>query len=59
MVFDKPVGTWKVGTLVVIVPALIGGWYLVRKRVIEVAREREGFTGQQSVVANRPTDPKD
>jgi L-asparagine permease len=41
MVFDRPIGTWTIGTLVIIVPALIGGWYLVRKQVIEVAQERE------------------
>jgi L-asparagine permease len=57
MVFDKPVGTWTVGTLVVIIPALIGGWYLVRNRVTEIAEEREGYTGELPVVANRPVDP--
>jgi L-asparagine permease len=41
MVFDRPIGTWTIGTLVIIVPALIGGWYLVRKQVIEIAQERE------------------
>jgi L-asparagine permease len=41
MVFDRPIGTWTIGTLVIIIPALIGGWYLVRKQVIEIAQERE------------------
>ena len=41
MVFDRPIGTWTIGTLVIIIPALIGGWYLVRKQVLEVAQERE------------------
>ncbi|MDT5303688.1 MAG: L-asparagine permease [Mycobacterium sp.] len=54
MAFDAPIGTWTVGTLVVIIPMLIGGWYLVRKRVMAVARERIGFTGQFPVVANPP-----
>jgi L-asparagine permease len=40
MVFDRPIGTWTIGTLVIIVPALIGGWYLVRKQVTEIAQER-------------------
>jgi L-asparagine permease len=54
MAFDPPVGTWTVATLIVIIPALIAGWYAVRGRVLAVAREREGFTGQFPVVANRP-----
>ncbi len=54
MAFDKPVGTWTVGTLVVIIPALIIGWYAVRGRVLEIAKQRQGFTGQFPVVANPP-----
>lgn len=57
MVFDRPIGTWTVGSLVVIIPALIGGWYLVRNQVAAIAAEREGYTGEFPVVANRPTDP--
>jgi L-asparagine permease len=58
MALDPPIGTWTVASLVIIIPALIVGWYLVRGRVMEVAREREGFTGQFPVVANRPL-PRD
>jgi L-asparagine permease len=54
MAFDPPIGTWTVATLVVIIPALIVGWFAVRGRVLAVAREREGFTGNYPVVANRP-----
>jgi L-asparagine permease len=54
MAFDPPIGTWTVASLVVIIPALVIGWFAVRSRVLEVAREREGFTGQFPVVANRP-----
>jgi len=36
---------WNLVALVVIVPALVGGWYAVRGRVLEMARERVGFTG--------------
>jgi L-asparagine permease len=54
MAFDPPIGTWTVATLVVIIPALIVGWYTVRGRVLEIAREREGFTGSFPVVANPP-----
>jgi L-asparagine permease len=58
MALDPPIGTWTVASLVIIIPALIVGWYAVRGRVLEVARERQGFTGQFPVVANRPL-PRD
>ena len=45
MAFDVPIGSWTVGTLIVIIPALIAGWYLVRKRVMEIARQRDGSSG--------------
>lgn len=59
MAFDHPIGTWTVGTLVVIIPALIGGWYLVRNRVLAVAQERTGHTGEHPVIAERPLPPKE
>ncbi|GAA4383307.1 amino acid permease [Tsukamurella soli] len=58
MAFDHPIGTWTVATLVVLIPMLIGGWYLVRGRVLAEARVREGYTGGFPVVANRPVDPE-
>ena len=57
MALDPPIGTWTVATLVVIIPALIIGWYAVRGRVLAMAQEREGFTGQFPVVANPPPPP--
>jgi len=54
MAFDKPAGTWTVATLVIIIPALILGWYAARGRVLEIAKQRQGFTGQFPVVANPP-----
>ncbi|MEV0245208.1 amino acid permease [Nocardia sp. NPDC050712] len=54
MAFDTPIGTWTVGALVVIVPALIIGWFAARKRVMAIAEQREGNTGQFPVVANLP-----
>jgi L-asparagine permease len=45
---------WNAIALLVIVPALIGGWYAVRGRVLAVAMEREGFTGNYPVVAETP-----
>ena len=52
--FDYPVGTWTVGSLVIIVPLLVLGWFLCRDRIIEIAQERDGFTGQFPVVTRRP-----
>ncbi|WP_242669968.1 amino acid permease [Mycobacterium decipiens] len=54
MAFDAPIGTWTLATLVVVTPALVAGWYVVRKRVRAVANERLGFTGPFPVVANVP-----
>ena len=45
MLFDYPIGTYTIGTLVIIFPALIGGWYLVRHRVMAIAAEREALHG--------------
>jgi L-asparagine permease len=59
MAFDAPIGTWTVATLVVLVPALIGGWYLVRNRVMAIASERMGYTGEFPVVANPPAEPEE
>lgn len=55
MAFDKPIGTWTIGLLVVIIPALVIGWYRVRGRVLEIAEQRKGFTGTFPVIADRPT----
>lgn len=45
---------WNLVALVVIVPAPVGGWYAVRRRVLEMARERVGITGNYPVVAETP-----
>lgn len=37
MLFDKAQGPWLLGALLVAVPALIGGWFLVRHRVWALA----------------------
>lgn len=39
MAFDKQTGTWTIATVVVMVPALSAGWFLVRNRVSAVASE--------------------
>ena len=59
MLFDYPIGTYTIGTLVIIIPALIGGWFLVRNRVLAIAREREALHGGAPVVASRPVEPED
>jgi L-asparagine permease len=45
---------WNAIAIVVIVPILIGGWYAVRGRVLEMAQERVGFTGNYPVIAETP-----
>lgn len=54
MAFNRPIGTWTVASLIVLIPALIGGWFLVRDRVLRIAQERIGYTGPLPVVANPP-----
>ncbi|MEV6134736.1 amino acid permease [Nocardia sp. NPDC051990] len=51
---DYPVGTWTVASLVVLIPALIIGWFAARKRVFAIAAMRKGYTGEFPVVANIP-----
>lgn len=38
MALDYPAGTWTVGSLIIIVPALVAGWYLLRNRIHELAK---------------------
>ena len=52
MGFNYPIGTWTIVSLLAVIPALIGGWFLVRARVLAVAQEREGHTGEFPVIAN-------
>jgi L-asparagine permease len=39
MFVDKTYGPWMLGALVIGVPALVGGWYLVRNRVTAAAEQ--------------------
>jgi L-asparagine permease len=50
MFFDKEFGPWMLGAVVIGIPGLIGGWYLVRHRVTAVAQGTDG-------PASPPTDP--
>jgi len=54
MAFDYPIGTWTIASLMLLVPLLIAGWFLVRERVLEIAEVRLGYTGEHPVIANLP-----
>ncbi|GAA1693752.1 amino acid permease [Microbacterium sediminicola] len=54
MAFDYPVGTFTVGSLVIIIPLLIVGWFFFRGRILEAARARESITGEYPVAAPVP-----
>ena len=41
MAFDSPVGTWTVASIIVIVPALMLGWYASRGRIADIAAARD------------------
>ncbi len=40
MAFDYPVGTMTIASLLIIIPVLIIGWYLMRDRIHRLAQER-------------------
>ena len=45
MAIDYPVGSWTLGlVVVVVVPALVIGWFVVRDRVMEISRTRDSYT---------------
>ncbi|MFF3566712.1 amino acid permease [Nocardia jiangxiensis] len=44
---------------VIVLPLLIGGWFLARKRVLELATARVGYTGQFPVLAERPMENRE
>ena len=52
--FDYPVGTWTVASLAVFIPLLVAGWFACRNRILAIAEERLGFTGELPVLAKRP-----
>lgn len=45
MAFDKQTGAWTIGTVVVVIPALGAGWFLVRNRVAALASLRADQNG--------------
>ncbi|GAA1496287.1 amino acid permease [Paeniglutamicibacter kerguelensis] len=52
MAFDSPVGTWTVASIIVIIPALMLGWYLSRGRINEIAAARHESAGAPSASAH-------
>ena len=50
MLFDYPTGTWTVGTLVIIIPLLIGGWFLAKPRIMQLKELRT--TGVVTTIMN-------
>ena len=46
-------GRWVLASLVVLVPALVVGWFAVRRRIHAAAQAREGYTGTFPVIAAR------
>ena len=49
--FDYPVGTYTIGSLVILVPMLVLGWFLARGRITTIAEQRAGITGEFPLVA--------
>lgn len=45
MAFDYPIGTYTVASLLVIVPALVVGWYLARDRIAAIAQANAAGRG--------------
>lgn len=46
-------GRWVLASLVLLIPALVIGWFAARGKIADAARAREGFTGVLPVVAGR------
>jgi L-asparagine permease len=49
-------GRWTLSLLVIIIPLLILGWFLQRRRIMEAAAIREGYTGASPVLAKSLSD---
>ncbi|NVM99854.1 amino acid permease [Arthrobacter sp. SDTb3-6] len=47
-------GRWVLGSLTILIPLLIGGWYAARDNIHAAALKREGHTGAFPVIARRP-----
>ncbi|AZG47623.1 amino acid permease [Gordonia insulae] len=45
---------WNLIAIVVLVPLLVGGWYAVRGKVMTMAAQRQGYTGEYPVIPQPP-----
>ena len=56
MAFDSPVGTWTVASIIVIIPALVIGWYASRGRINDIAAARDAADARHelSLTASAP-----
>nr|WP_246540555.1 amino acid permease [Microbacterium flavum] len=43
-------GRWVLASSIILVPLLIGGWFAYRPRILQAAKEREGYTGTLPVI---------
>src|SRR3984885_7132632 len=59
MVLDGRAGLWVIAPLAVGVPTLMGGWFIVRRRVIAIASDVAGHTDQAPVIADAAANPDD
>ncbi|MEU0504986.1 amino acid permease [Nocardia sp. NPDC005998] len=48
-----------IAVVVVVLPLMVAGWFVARRRVAALAAEREGYTGQFPVLAERPLEHRD
>lgn len=50
-------GRWVLLSSLLLIPILVGGWYALRGRIAEAAREREGYTGAHPIIDTRARRP--
>lgn len=43
-------GRWVLLSSLLLIPMLVGGWFVLRGRIAEAARERDGYTGSHPVL---------
>ncbi len=58
MLLDKERGPWIAAIMAITVPALVGGWYLVRRRGAETGEQVMPATGEAHVAAGQHADSK-
>lgn len=51
---DYPVGTFTFGSLIIVIPLMIMGWFACRENILRIASERQGYTGVVPIVAKLP-----